>query len=176
VSAGGDSGGSGTDVSGVSEGLRYGNRLGGGKLLTPQRQRRGEQNGTEGESNPTDLPPEGSSIPNDGHRGLSVPELVSELVYSGKTLADIAGYDNYQFLRVICRRRDRYGKLVRGEELPEWVEVDEDGMRTIGNPVPYEVMYKQVKTSSGMERDQAERSWEQFLEEHPRFGVGGEDF
>jgi hypothetical protein len=56
------------------------------------------------------------------------------------------------------------------------VEVDEDGMRTIGNPVPYEVMYKQVKTSSGMERDQAERSWEQFLEEHPRFGVGGEDF
>jgi len=103
-----------------------------------------------------------------------VAELVSELLYAGKSLAEIAGYDDVQLSRVVFRRRDRYGRLLRqAEELPPGVCVDEDGMRVVTNPVPYAVMYRQVRQGQGLGRNQAEADWLRFLALNPKLGKGG---
>lgn len=99
-------------------------------------------------------------------------ELVSELLYAGKTLQEIAGYDNYQLLWVLFRKRDKYGRLIRVDsELPPWVKVDANGMRVVGKRVSFGAMYKQVKRTQGLSKEEADKKWKDYLETNP----GAED-
>ncbi len=106
---------------------------------------------------------------------LNIAELVSELLYAGKTLAEVAGYDDVLLERVVCRKRDEYGRLVRHDsELPPWVEVDADGMRTISRPVPFARMFHAVKRYQGATVEHAEAAWKEYLKANPRLGRGGD--
>lgn len=102
--------------------------------------------------------------------------MISELVFAGKSLEEIAGYDPWQWRDVLTRARDSQGKIIRGEKLPPWVHVDSDGMRVIRKPVAYETMFKSVRTKlAGMTPEEAERDWERWRAMNPKFGVGGDD-
>jgi hypothetical protein len=86
----------------------------------------------------------------------------------------VAGYDDEMLARVVFRRRDRYGRLVRAtEDLPPGVEVDEDGQRVVTDPRPFSVMYRQVRMSQGMSREEAEDDWLLYKAANPALGVGG---
>jgi hypothetical protein len=95
--------------------------------------------------------------------------LVSELLFNGKTLAEVAGYDVYIMRHVLNRRRDKYGRLVRkSEELPPWVEVDDDGMRVVTRPCSFASMYRKVKRWQGHSTESAEEHWKKYLRDNPR--------
>jgi hypothetical protein len=87
----------------------------------------------------------------------------------------VAGYDDYFLRHVLALPRDRAGRLVRGEQLPPGVEVDEDGMRVVRNPVPFARMFRQVKERQGYDEERARYAWHDWLLDNPRFGKGGED-
>ena len=97
---------------------------------------------------------------------------MSECLYAGKTLVEVAGYTDWQLSYVLCRRRDKAGRLDRSprEELPPWVEVDDDGMRVIRNPVPLGVAFKQVQRRRGRTDEQAVAAWQRWLDDNPKFG------
>ena len=105
---------------------------------------------------------------------LSIAEIVSELMYSGKPLSEIAGYDDVIIFRIIGRHRDQYGKLVRDNGLPSGVEVDENGMRVIRNPMPFTAMLRDVWESRGLERSEALGKVDEYLAENPKLGRGGD--
>jgi hypothetical protein len=97
--------------------------------------------------------------------------MVSDLLYGGgKTLEEIAGYTVYQMRWVICRERDKAGRLVRNPEgLPWWVKTDENGMRIIGDPQPFnKALHKAWKGK--LRDDQFNEKWEQFLKANPGYG------
>jgi hypothetical protein len=96
------------------------------------------------------------------------------LLYAGKTLAEVAGYDDSQLSRVIFRRRDGHGALVRGDTLPPWVHVDSNGMRVVKDPRPFAEVFRRVKKWQGLEKEQAEQAWKKWRGENPKYGVGGE--
>ena len=99
---------------------------------------------------------------------LGIAELVSELLYAGKTLAEIADYDGVQMMLIVCRKRDKYGKLIRGEQLPPGVEVDSEGMRVVSNPVSFEGMFRGLKLKQTRgNRELTEQLWEGYLEANP---------
>lgn len=105
---------------------------------------------------------------------MTVAEIVSELMYAGKSLEEIASYDPAQLLWVISRKRDRCGKLIRNRELlPPGVHVDENGMRIVKNPTPFNVMFKQVKTRQGLTREEVAAEWAEYRANNPKLGVGG---
>lgn len=96
---------------------------------------------------------------------------MSELLYAGKSLAEVAGYDLRQLRLVICRPRDANGRLVRGgERLPPWVEVDAEGQRVVSNPVPFQEAFYQVQARAGRNRAQAADAWLDWRLRNPRFG------
>ncbi len=63
-------------------------------------------------------------------------------------------------LGVVGLRRDKWGALVRHtEDLPPWVEVDDEGMRIVSRPTSFGKMYRQVKRGQGLSKDKAEQAW-----------------
>ncbi len=96
---------------------------------------------------------------------------MSELLYAGKSLSEIAGYNDLQLAYVVCRRRDSMGRLqgVR-EDLPPGVDVDEDGMRVVRDPVAFSEMYWQVRRCQGLNEPLIERDWCRYLAENPKLG------
>jgi len=144
------------------------NPLGAGKLANPGRSERAGDNGEcdgeyDGELDGTD---------DDGP--LTIPEIVSELLYAGKSLKEVAGYDDRQTYRVVFRRRDRFGRLVRtNDELPPGVDVDEDGMRVVRRPVSYQTMFRQLRREQGYDDPSIDQNWNEFLAANPKFGKGG---
>jgi hypothetical protein len=92
---------------------------------------------------------------------------VSELLYNGATLEQIAGYDDEFIEQVLWRKRDSRGRLDR-YDLPEGCEVDDDGMRVISSPVAFGAMFREVKKFQGLDEDDAEKRWQEYLDENPR--------
>lgn len=110
----------------------------------------------------------------DDGQPLTVAELLSELLYAGKTLSEIAGYDDVQMNWVVCRQRDDRGRLQRGnEQLPPGVHVDDDGMRVVKSPSSYAAAFAKASSEVGVAPDLAKQRWQEFLEANPRCGVGG---
>lgn len=69
---------------------------------------------------------------------------------------------------LLFRKRNKFGELVRNEEdLPEGVEVDDEGMRVVKNPVAFSKMFRQVATMRGLDPDQ---EWDRYLERNPGLG------
>lgn len=98
------------------------------------------------------------------------------MLYSGKTLDEIASYDRTQMFRVILRRRDRYGRLIRNaEDLPRHVldSMDENGRRVVKNPTPMSTIYHKIKRRQGLSEDQIKKRWEAYQEANPKMGKGG---
>jgi len=91
-------------------------------------------------------------------------------MYAGKSLSEIAGYNDYQMMWVVCRKRDDRGRLVRHDDsLPPWVHVDGKGLRVVkGKPVRFSQMYQDVYRNRGMTVGQAEEKWEEYRQGHPR--------
>ncbi len=101
-------------------------------------------------------------------------EIVSELMYAGKTLKEIARLTNYQMQQIIFRPRDKGGALRRKDpELPEWVETDSRGMRVVSNPKPYGEMFRQVYENRGLDKDKIQETWNSFKEKNPQFEKKG---
>lgn len=100
----------------------------------------------------------------DSGRGLTIAERVSELLYSGKTIEEVAGYDDLQMGEVIWRRRDRSGVLMTedDEELPPWVHVDSEGQRIVPRPKSFTSMFREVKSWQGLDRQRAEEALEEY--------------
>lgn len=150
--------------------------MGSGKLLIPtadtgEYKGSGGGDGREGRNGREEQIEDGTA----DNGELTPFDIVSELMYAGKTVREIAGYDTVQMLGVIWRKRDKYGKLIRNNDLPEGVEVDEDGMRTISNPVPFRDMFIGVRRNIVGESDtSAEAAWERYCEDNPKLGIGGE--
>jgi hypothetical protein len=100
--------------------------------------------------------------------------MVAELVYGGKTLAEIAGYDDAQTHFVLFRKRDKDGVIVRKggkNDYPDHVKFDSNGMRVITNPCGYREMYLGVHRKRGVK--DLDKTWDGFLtkreEEFNRF-------
>lgn len=100
---------------------------------------------------------------------MTVAEIIAELTYAGKTLAEIARIDDIQMRWIFCRKRDRNGNLTRRDpELPDWVEVDADGMRVVNNPVPFTAMFKQVKKYQGLDEAGTKQAWQGYIADNPK--------
>lgn len=95
------------------------------------------------------------------------------MLFGCKSLREIAGYDDVQIVHVLARRRDKWGKLVRSEELPPGVEVDDDGQRIVTRPVPFKRMYRMVKKLQGLPAEKIDTAWDEWQADNPKFGVGG---
>lgn len=103
-------------------------------------------------------------------------ELVCELLYAGKTRAEIAGYDDAFMSWVLCRPRDENGSLVRVPTgLPSWVTkyLDSRGHWTVKDPRPFSVMFHEVMERRGLEKAEARRAWELWRQDNPGYGEGG---
>ena len=109
----------------------------------------------------------------DEEEGLTVAELVCELLYAGKTRAEIAGYDDAFTHWVLCRRRDESGGLVRyPKDLPRWVteSLDSRGMWVIRHPKPFSTMFRQVMEGQGLDERQQQDLWQSWKNDNPAFG------
>ena len=113
----------------------------------------------------------------DGEPPLTVAELVSELLYAGKTRAEIAGYDDLFTRWVLCRRRDENGSLVRvPDDLPAWVSrhLDSRGHWTIKDSQSYSSVFRDVKAHQGLSEQEQRTAWQLWRRENPGYGAGGE--
>lgn len=87
---------------------------------------------------------------------------MSELLYAGKTLDQIAGWDSIQLSRVIARPRNKYGELLRTDpSMPRFVQqhLDADGCWRIEDPQPFGAAYHQMRQAQGMNSEEARKSW-----------------
>lgn len=98
---------------------------------------------------------------------------MSELLYAGKTLREVAGYDDAFMRHVLLRPRDKHGRLVRRGDLPPGVEVDEDGMRTVTRATDLETLYRRILRRRGVSPEAAEARWQEWLKDNPKFYTGG---
>ena len=102
--------------------------------------------------------------------------MVCELLYAGKTRAEIASYDDAFTKWVLCRERDDYGKLLRrSSDLPWWVTTDSRGQWLIRDPKPFSWMFREVAEQRGLDERQGRISWAEWQRENPKFGKGGEE-
>ena len=99
--------------------------------------------------------------------------MYAQLVYAGHRLEDIASWDDEQLGKIVCRPRDRYGDLKRGEKLPPWAEVDDRGMRVVTKPAPLESAVKGAYLHHGVNEEDAAEKWRKFLDDNPDFGKSG---
>lgn len=98
------------------------------------------------------------------------------MLYGGKTLDEVASYDDWQMANVVCRKRDKSGRLVStrqslgpdGEELPPWVEVDDNGQRVVSRPTSFGKMFQAAKKAQGMKDWEAKRAWHSYSDNDPR--------
>jgi len=98
------------------------------------------------------------------------------MVYAGKPLSEIAGYDSWQLKYLIFRKRDKRGRLIRkSPKLPSWVEIDSRGQRVISNEIPFSVAVKRAHRQIGTDDKTIEKMWGSFLAENPKFGKVGVD-
>jgi hypothetical protein len=108
-----------------------------------------------------------------GRRRVTSPcAIVSELLYNGKTLREVAGYDPYLMSQVLGRPRDKFGKLIGSSgdsDLPEGVAVDARGMRIIRNPIgTFRDAYKYAKRIQGISEREAVSHWDRYTGAHPK--------
>jgi hypothetical protein len=92
--------------------------------------------------------------------------MVAELVYSGKSVSEIAGYDDAQIHNVIFRKRDNKGAIIRkggANDYPDHVKFDSNGMRVITNPCGFRDMYASVQKRRGLNKEVIEDKWKAFL-------------
>jgi hypothetical protein len=54
--------------------------------------------------------------------------------------------------------------------LPDWVEVDEEGMRVVSNPKPFQIMFKEVGRRAGWSEKDIDKGWSRYQEMYPRMG------
>ena len=110
------------------------------------------------------------------HAGLTVAELVCDLMYAGKTRTEIAGYDDAFMHWVLCRPRDENGNLVRiASDLPRWAakHLDSKGHWVIKDPQPYGVMFRQAMQAQGLrEKEEQELAWQRWKQNNPSYGEG----
>lgn len=107
---------------------------------------------------------------------MSPCELISELLQGGRSLAEIAGYDDSFITGCLWLSRDETGRLIQtGEELPPWVLVDRNGQRLVANPQPLSHLFREVQRWRGVSAEGAEQAWQQWLERNPKCGRGGEE-
>lgn len=102
---------------------------------------------------------------------------MSELLYAGKTRAEIAGYDDLFTRWVLCRRRDEDGSLVRVPDgLPSWVtrHLDSRGHWVVKNPQSFGSVFRKVKEQQGFSETEQQRAWQLWRQENPGYGSGGE--
>lgn len=100
-----------------------------------------------------------------------------ELLYAGKTLKEIAGYDDAFMQWVLCRPRDEYGKLFRrNPNLPWWVTTDSNGQWRIRakDAASYSDMFKDVLKHRGLDEQQRQIAFDEWKRANPKFGKGGE--
>lgn len=77
--------------------------------------------------------------------------------------------DDIQMRWIFCRKRDHAGNLTRRDpDLPDWVEVDTDGMRVVSNPVSFTSMFKQVKKYQGLDESRTKQCWQEYIVENPK--------
>ncbi len=103
--------------------------------------------------------------------------MISELMYAGKSLREIAGYSDLQLRRIVFRERDKFGALVRvDDDLPEYVRntMDENGHRVVKNPKPFAIMFKQVAKRKGMDDKTVAEQWESYVKDNPKLKKGGD--
>ncbi|MDE2100648.1 MAG: hypothetical protein KGL39_25615 [Patescibacteria group bacterium] len=95
--------------------------------------------------------------------------MVSELLYAGKQLSEIAGYSTNQIQNVLGLDRDESGRLMRRPEgTPRWVKTDSKGMRVVPTSaaVPsMEVAIRLIAKRTGRDPDKA---WQLFLTNNPK--------
>lgn len=99
-----------------------------------------------------------------------------EMLYAGKTRAEVAGYDDAFMHWVLCRRRDESGRLVRNpHDLPAWVvkNLDSRGHWVIRHPRPFSTMFHQLKEQQGLNEEERRRAWQAWRAENPGYGEGG---
>lgn len=138
--------------------------MGDGKLPTPGEADRGKIGLGRVEEEP------------ESDQNLTVAELVCELLYAGKTRAEIAGYDDAFMRWVFCRRRDEQGNLVRVPDgLPRWVakHLNSQGHWVIRDPQPLGSAFRQVMKQHGLSDDQQQQAWQSWRRENPNYGEGG---
>lgn len=83
--------------------------------------------------------------------------------------------DDLILVHVFGRPRDKFGRLIRhNSELPPWVEVDADGMRTISKPVPFSAAVRKAWRGAGVNEGEVERRWQSYKKANPKLGRGGE--
>jgi hypothetical protein len=105
---------------------------------------------------------------------LTIPEVVSELLFGEKSLAEIAGYDDRQLHYVVSRPRDKQGRLYRrGGDLPEGVETDAQGMRIVREPVAFAQMFREVQEYQGVPEPEQAARWQTYREANPGLYSGG---
>lgn len=102
---------------------------------------------------------------------------MSELLYAGKTLTEIAGYTPWVRMALFAPR-DKHGRLRREDKgLPEGVEVDDNGYRVVGEGSSKRTtMAQAIKRAwrrHGMTKQQVEEAWARYKEANPDMGRGG---
>ena len=97
--------------------------------------------------------------------------MVSELLYAGKTLDQIAGWSTLFMNRVLLLARDQSGRLIPPNEmLPDGVEVDARGMRVVppDQRRPFTQTYRRVKEAQGLSGEESQKYWDRYLNQNPQ--------
>lgn len=89
-------------------------------------------------------------------------------------MPDIAGLTPY-IRRALFLPRDKFGRLLRDDPgMPAHVKVDENGMRVVtGAKFSLKTAHKMFNERRGVSADEIERAWQQFVDDNPKMGVGG---